>query len=154
MLIKYHIDLLSLYIKMREYLPHPPKTSKLFVNSQGKSVSSNIAHYLRRMGESVKINGLNCITLRALIETENVLDDSNIPGSSEVSNHLGHSTQTRSRYYVRPDRRHCIQAAERLLHKFQEIGENPNHPVRIIFVSRVALTQFMRDLICFSTLTL
>ena len=127
------IDAVSLYIKMREFLPHPPKTSKLFVNSMGNSVSSNIAHYLQRMGDSVKINGLNCITLRALMETENVLDDSNTPGSSEVSNHLGHSAKTRSVYYVRPDRRHCIQAALRLLHKFEDIGENPNHPVRNYF---------------------
>ena len=88
------------------------------------------------MGDSVKINGLNGITLRALMETENVLDVSNIPGSSEVSNHLGHSAKVRSRYYVLPDRRHHIQAAERLRDKFEEIGENTNHPVRrIIFVA-------------------
>ena len=125
------IDALSKYIKMRKFFPQSPQTSKLLVNSCGKSVNSNITHYLRRMGDSVKINGLNGITLRALMETENVLDVSNIPGSSEVSNHLGHSAQTRSRYYVLPDPRHHIQAAQRLRNKFEEIGENPNHPVRI-----------------------
>ena len=123
------IDAISAYIKMREFFPQSPKTSKLLVNSRGKSVSSNITHYLRRMGDSVKINGLNCITLRALMETENVLDVSNIPGSSEVSNHLGHSPQVRSQYYVLPDKRHHVQAAERLRYKFEEIGEDRNHPV-------------------------
>ena len=59
--------------------------------------------------------------MRSLIETENVL---NMNSCASVSRHLGHSDQIRDEFYVIPDRRHMIQAANRLLYILEDAGEN------------------------------
>ena len=121
------VDLVSLYIKIRPFGPHAPKTTKLFVNARGRSVGPKVTHFLQKLGESVKIMGLNCQVLRSLMETENVLDTE--PGASGVSQHLGHLPSTRDEYYVQEDERHHIQAAFRLWSKLLDIGKKKDHPV-------------------------
>ena len=121
------VDLVSLYIKIRPFGPHPPKTSKLLVNARGQSIGPKVTHFLQKLGESVKIVGLNCQILRGLMETENVLDKE--PGVLGVSQHLGHLASTRDRYYVQEDERHHVQAAFRLWSKLLEIGKKKDHPV-------------------------
>ena len=129
------LDLFSLYIKIRDYGPVSPKTSKLLINSRGKSIGPSVAHYLRKIGESARVKGLNCQMLRSLMETENVLNDPEaVPGSSNVSAHLGHTNQTRKKYYVHEGKRHSIQAAFRLRAKFEDIGEKDDHPVSEMLV--------------------
>ena len=124
------LDLFSLYIKIRNYGPVLPKTSQLLINSRGQSIGPSVAHYLRKIGEFAHIKGLNCQMLRSLMETENVLNDPEaVPGSSNVSAHLDHTNQTRKKYYVHEGKRHSIQAAFRMRSKFEDIGENDDHPV-------------------------
>ena len=115
-------DLLMHYFRIRNNCPRPIKTSKLFVNALGTDISKNVGSYIRKMGLSAKIKGFNCQMLRSIMETENVLDES-IPEREAVSSHLGHTARTRQVYYVLEDRRHCVQASNRLLAKLEEIGE-------------------------------
>ena len=77
--------------------------------------------FLQSIGKAGGIEGLTSIAMRSLIETENVL---NMSGTASVSRHLGHTDQVRDEFYVIPDRRHMIQAANRLLYILEDSGEN------------------------------
>ena len=121
-------DLLVQYFRIRDHFPREISTTKLFINARGHSVTKNVSAYIRKMGKLARIKKFNCQMLRSLIETENVLDNSN-PERDGLSHHLGHSAKIRQRYYVLPDRRHCVQASNRLQVKLEEIGEIENPPV-------------------------
>ena len=78
--------------------------------------------FLKGLGKAAKIEKLCSITLRSLIETENVATPTS-DGRDNVSLHLGHSERTRDEFYVLPDRRQIIQSANRLLFLLEEAGE-------------------------------
>ena len=83
--------------------------------------------FLRGLGKTANIEKLCSITLRSLIETENVAT----PSSDEpygVSLHLGHSERMRDEHYVLPDRRQMVQSANRLLFLLEEAGETDDCP--------------------------
>ena len=122
-------DMIAQYFRIRENCPKAITTTKLFVNARGTSVKQNVSAYIRKLGQMSKIDGLNCQMLRALIETENVLDDN--PEREAVSAHMGHSAQTRAQYYELKDKRHCVQASNRLLWKLEDIGQVGRPQVRI-----------------------
>ena len=122
-------DLLRLYFHIRNNCPKPIKTTKLFVNANGESVANSASTYIRKMGQRAQIKGLTCQLIRSLIETENVLDEN--ANREAVSQHLGHTQQTRKQYYVIEDKRHSVQAANRLLWKLEDIGEADYPQVRI-----------------------
>ena len=79
--------------------------------------------FLKGLGKAAKIEKLCSITLRSLIETENVVTPTS-DGRDKVSLHLGHSERTRDEFYVLPDRRQIIQSANRLLFLLEEAGES------------------------------
>lgn len=123
-------DIMANYFRIRDHFPRKISTTKLFINARGDSVAKNVSSYIRKMGKKAKIKNFSCQMLRSLIETENVLDDSN-PERDGLSHHLGHSAKTRQQYYVLSDRRHCVQASNRLSSKLEEIGEIENPPVSL-----------------------
>ena len=103
--------------------PKAPCTDSLFINSRGNSLGQNLCRYLKALGNMTKIKGLSFNVLRALAETENMVED-RLPGdSSTATHHLGHSEKVRDEYYVLADRRHYIQAANRLLFACEEAGD-------------------------------
>ena len=120
-------DLVTHYFHIRENCPKPITTTKLFVNARGTSVKQNISGFIRKLGQMAKIRGLSCQMLRALIETENILEDS--PAQASVSEFLGHKTETRKKYYELKDKRHFVQDSNRLLWKLEDIGEVENPEV-------------------------
>lgn len=124
-------DLMVKYFRLRDNFPRPITTSKLFVNARGDSVAKNVSSYIYKIGKMVGIKDFSCQMLRSLMETENVLDESN-PERNGVSTHMGHTTQTRQDFYVLRDSRHCVQASNRLLAKLEEIGDIENPQVKRI----------------------
>ena len=123
------IELIGLYIKyVRANGPKPPSSSKLLINSRGKSIGQNVTYYLKRMGDLANIKGLTCLALRSRIETENFHAPEE-RATENLSKHLGHTTETAKRYYVSEDKRHFIKGSLRSLHLLEEIGEDDNHPV-------------------------
>lgn len=103
--------------------PQPPSTESFFINSRGGSLGQNVCRYLQSLGDMTNVKGLSFNVLRALAETENMVED-RLPGSSsEATHHLGHSERVRDEYYVLRDRRHYVQAANRLLFACEEAGE-------------------------------
>jgi hypothetical protein len=77
---------------------------------------------MKGLGKLAGVENLCSITLRSLIETENMSSPS-AKGQNDVSCHLGHSARVRDEHYVLPDRRWMIQSANRLLFLLEEVGE-------------------------------
>ena len=102
----------------RPFGPTPPKTECFFINGKGRSLGLGIHRYLKHLGKLTGVKNLTFNKLRSLAETENVLEDGQdqLSGTAEmVTKHLGHSESIRDKYYTRDDRRHHVQAADRLL---------------------------------------
>ena len=79
--------------------------------------------FLKTLGKTAGVANLCSITLRSLIETENMATPAP-DGYSIASLHLGHTEKTRDEHYLLPDRRRMIQASNRLLFLFEEAGES------------------------------
>ena len=78
--------------------------------------------FIKGLGKLAGVENLCSITLRSLIETENMSSPS-AKGQNDVSFHLGHSARMRDEHYVLPDQRWMIQSANWLLFLLEKVGE-------------------------------
>lgn len=82
---------------------------------------------MKSLGKAADVENLCSVTLRTLIETENMCCPA-FEGQNNVSRHLGHSPKMRNDFYVLPDKRWMVQSANRLLFLLEEAGESDDGP--------------------------
>ena len=123
------------YFKLiRQNGPCKPETTKFFINSKGKALGKDVWVYLQKIADQVGINDLTFNTLRRALETENALhiDPSFSANKEAVSTHLGHGELTAERDYRIDDGRQSVQAANQILFRLEQLGEEPVAPTRTL----------------------
>ena len=108
----------------------PPKTDCFLINSKGHSLSEDGAHFLKELGQSLKIPDLTFNNLRKLLETRNLQGASDgdvAPGYrvgviAAATKHIGHSKEVAERYYHIEDEEESTVAVNHLLFLLEAAG--------------------------------
>ena len=122
--------LLSYHRFIRANPPSPVTTSKFFFNSRGTNLGKDVLYYLRQIAQKEGIKAFTVNTLRHAFEVENALDQEPLDRSI-VSAHLGHSKLIAEKFYLVRDKRHAVQASNRLLFFLENEGEKDEKKVSV-----------------------